>query len=45
MVLGLMWGGWARAAESTGKPDVLIYADGDRVRGKFVERVGEELVF
>jgi len=45
MVLGLTWCGWARAAEPTGKPDVLIYADGDRVRGKFVERAGEVLVF
>ena len=45
MALGVAGGDLAGAAESTGKPDVLIYADGDRVRGKFVERAGEVLVF
>ncbi len=45
LLLGLGWGGAIRAAEPTGKPDVLIYADGDRVRGKLVERADGVLVF
>ncbi|PHX84809.1 MAG: hypothetical protein CK538_10105 [Opitutia bacterium] len=34
-----------RAAEPVGNREVLIYADGDRVRGKLVERSGGVLVF
>lgn len=47
----LMLVGWsavwsARAADLDGaQPDVLIYADGDRVRGRLVERNGATIVF
>ena len=43
-----LWAGAVRAAEAAApasKPDVLIYADGDRVRGKLIERTGDTLVF
>jgi hypothetical protein len=45
LVIGL-GGAGLRAAESVvAAPQVLIYADGDRVRGKLLERSGEVWVF
>jgi len=35
----------ATAAETPVELDELVYKDGDRVRGRFVERVGDTLVF
>lgn len=50
VLAGLLPGGWCglglRAAELSGSQvDVLIYADGDRVRGRLVERNGQSIVF
>ena len=42
---GLVGSAGLRAAEPIGNREVLIYADGDRVRGKLVERSGGVLVF
>ena len=45
-VLATVAGGGARAAEGVAPvSDVLVYADGDRVRGRLVERAGDMLVF
>ncbi len=45
MAGGLVGSAGLRAAEPTGRQEILIYADGDRVRGKLVERSGDVLVF
>ena len=42
---GLVGSADLRVAEPVGNREVLIYADGDRVRGKLVERSGGVLVF
>lgn len=44
-VCGLVGSAGLRAAEPVGNWEVLIYADGDRVRGKLVERSGGILIF
>jgi hypothetical protein len=44
-VCGLVGSAGLRAAEPVGNWEVLIYADGDRVRGKLVERSDGVLIF